>query len=168
MAVLVELQTLASHLANPVVASSTEAAAIARVAKHAAKLLAADKSAAARPAREVWMWSAAQALPGISGPALHRFDPARAEWDATLVKEMSIFGWYHRGACGLWSRPWSGFEKRSRSRRTTEKADYRDAPLAFLLVSNFSSSLQSSVCRLPQSIRASRCRPAHFSSGNNP
>jgi hypothetical protein len=77
------------------------------------------------------MWSADQAPPEICEFFLHQFPPIRAELDATFVMEMSIFVSYRLGACGLWSRLWSGFEKKSPARRTKGKADYRDAPLAF-------------------------------------
>src|SRR5438093_1111937 len=71
------------------------------------------------PPVAVLMWSAARALPGIYGSVVHRFRPARAKADETFAMEMSIFALDRLGGCGFWSRPWSGFEKKSPVRRTT-------------------------------------------------
>src|SRR2546421_13102647 len=109
---------------------------MARAEKHAAEPLAFDTLVAASPALAARMWSVGRGLPKISGSFAHLFRPARAESDEAFAMEMSIFGLYRPGACGLWLRPWSGFGKKSPARRTKEKADYRDAePLTCSLFS---------------------------------
>src|SRR5437667_8219373 len=101
------------------------------VAAGAAKQPGADTSVAAQPGQGVLMSSVVQALLKISGCVLRQSHPTRPQSGATFVTEMSIFGLYRQGAYGLWSRPGSGFEKRSPALRTIGKADYRDAALPF-------------------------------------
>jgi hypothetical protein len=108
------------------------AAAVISMAEHAVERLAFDMSVAVRPAPEAWMWSAAQVLPKIFGHVVHLFHRHRPKSGEPFAMEMSIFALYRPGACGPWSRLWSGFEKKSPARRTTGKADYRDAALPFL------------------------------------
>ena len=109
---------------------------MARAEKHAAEPLAFDTLVVASPALAARMWSVAQGLPKISGSFVHLFRRVRLKPSEAFAMEMSIFGLYRPGACGLWLRPWSGFGKKSPARRIKEKEDYRDAePLTCFLFS---------------------------------
>jgi hypothetical protein len=124
-----------------------------------------DKSVAGELAEAVLMLSAVQALPRIFGcdlpPSLH----------ASAMAEVSILALDHRRFAGCsWWRRGLITETGSRPQQRAGKEYYRDESLTSSVIStvdNF-SLLRLGVCPSQQSIHAWKCRPAHFSSDNNP
>lgn len=123
-----------------------------------------DKLAGLRPAVAVLNSLVGPALPGTSALDLLLSLPPASKPGAESAAAISIFDSNHRpaGVRSCWRRgPIT--ETGSRPRKRSGKENCRDARLR-----SFLSLLRFAVCPSRRSIPASRCRPEHFSSGNNP
>src|SRR6266498_2372238 len=112
-------------------------------AERAAKQPVVGSSAAGGLVPAASMLLADRAPPKTFGFVPDPFPPVRWSTAAIAAREMSIFAAYRRDAGCFCSPLSSGFGKKSRSRRTGEKEDYRDAAPTFFLLSSLHLLLSS-------------------------